>query len=129
MGSLADRQWVYDNSSKSNSVFEFLKKGFEKITGTETVVETVAENYESKITKFYEELIKVSDSLGLGKDISIDIVYDGSYPERVFTINVPFRMNRKEKYDYLDQIVNDMVVFSKENNIFDFYKDAYILIK
>lgn len=82
-----------------------------------------------KITEFYDELLKVSDNLGLGKNISVDIVYDGSYPEKVFTINVPFHIDRKEKYDYLDQIVNDMVNFSKENNMFDFYKDAHILIK
>ena len=118
---LADGHWVYGKSSKSNIITELLRKGFEKVT--------VAGNYESKITEFYEELLNVSDNLGLGKNISVDIVYDGSYPEKVFTINVPFNIDRKEKYDYLDQIVNDMVNFSKENNMFDFYKDAHTLIK
>ena len=118
---LGDDHWPYGKLCKSNGVFELFKKSFEKVV--------LPENYESKITEFYEELIKVSDNLGLGKDISLDTVYDGSYPEKVFTINVPFHMDRKEKYDYLDQIVNDMVNFSKENNMFDFYKDVHILIK
>lgn len=114
-----DKNYGYNKSS--NIVGDFFKNKFFKKSSTES--------FESKITEFYDELIKISDNLGLGKNISIDTVYDGSYPEKVFTINVPFHIDREEKYSLLDQIINDMVIFSKENNMFDFYKDTYILIK
>ena len=56
-------------------------------------------------------------------------MYDESHPEKVFTIKVPFHIEREEKYSLLDQIISDMVIFSKENNMVDFFKDSYILIK
>lgn len=111
----------YCYNKHSNTVGDFFKNKFLK--------KSPADSFESKITKFYDELIKVSDNLGLGKNIHVDTVYDGSHPEKVFTIKVPFHIEREEKYSLLDQIISDMVIFSKENNMVDFFKDSYILIK
>ncbi len=114
-----DKNYLYNK--QSNTVGDFFKNKFLK--------KSPADSFESKITKFYDELIKVSDNLGLGKNIHVDTVYDGSHPEKVFTIKVPFHIEREEKYSLLDQIISDMVIFSKENNMVDFFKDSYILIK
>lgn len=83
----------------------------------------------AKSQKFYEELKITSNKFGLGENISVDIVYDGPSPEKVFTINISHKLDIKEKYSILDQIVNHMADFSRKENMFDFYKDAYILIR
>ncbi len=114
-----DKNYMYNKHS--NTVGDFFRNNFLKKSSLEP--------FESKITEFYDELIKVSDRLGLGKNICIDTVYDERPPEKVFRINVPFHMDRKDKYSILDQIINEMFTFSKENNMVDFYKDVYILIK
>lgn len=107
----------YDSSS--NSFKHTIRK----------IIENLVDSYESKATKFYEELRITSSKFGLGKDISFGIVYDGPSPEKVFTINIPHKLDIKEKYYILDQIVNHMADFSRKENMFDFFKDAYILIK
>ena len=112
---------IYEYDKSSNNIIELFKSRFVK--------KSLTESFESKITKFYEELLFVSNNFGLGKDISLDIVYDGPTPERVFTINVPYNLNFDDKYYFSDQIVDYMADFSRKENMFDFFKNAYILIK
>ena len=62
-------------------------------------------SYKSDCRTFYEKLLEVSKSKGLGENISIQTNYDGNIPEKIFTIH------------------------AKNNMLWNFYKDAYIIIK
>ena len=86
-------------------------------------------SYESKITRFHNELLKISIFYGLGDNISIQCIYDGPSFERLFTIHTSRNITKKEKYSYLEKIINHMDRFSREYGLFDFFKDAYIQIK
>lgn len=86
------------------------------------------ESFESKFTKFYEELLVISDKFELGKDISFDVVYDGPSPEMVFTINIHYNLNFDDEYYFSGKIIEHMGDFSRKENMFDFFKEAYVLI-
>lgn len=43
-------------------------------------------SYKSDCRTFYDKLLEVSKSKGLGDNITIQTVYEGNIPERIFTI-------------------------------------------
>lgn len=112
---------IYEYDRSSNDIMEVFKSKFIK--------NSLNELFESKITKFYEELLLVSKSFGLGENISIDIVYDGSIPEWVFTINAPYNLNFDDKHYFSGEIMEYMGNFSRKEYLFDFFKDAYVLVE
>ena len=81
------------------------------------------------ITLFYRELLNFSNQLKLGSDISIDTIYDGKIPEKVFTIHSSITLNKKQKYQLSESIHEHMESFSNSQGLQNFFKDAYILIK
>lgn len=125
---ILDEEWfimfpMIDFIENNNESYAFIKDQINKFKN-----ETFTDNYESKITMFHKELLKLSNNLGLGSDILVETVYEGQCAERVFTIKPKHEINRKDKHYFLDQIVKYMADFSKRTGMFDFYKDAYILI-
>ena len=87
------------------------------------------EYHDNEITKFYNKLLTVSKQLGLGENISIDTVYDGKIPEKVFTIHSINKLNKEQRYAVSELVHNQMNSFSKSEGLQDFIKDVYILIK
>ena len=58
-----------------------------------------SKNYQyNEITVFYQELLSLSRQLGLGDNISIETVYDGKIPEKVFTIHTDVNLDKKQTY-------------------------------
>ncbi|MBE6505309.1 MAG: hypothetical protein E7Z73_06165 [Methanobrevibacter millerae] len=86
-------------------------------------------SYKSDCRAFYEKLLEVSKSKGLGDNISIQTIYDGNIPEKVFTIHIGQKLSKNDKYVLLDEITNYMGIYAKNNMLRNFYKDAYIIIK
>ena len=84
---------------------------------------------DNEITKVYNNLLTVSKQLGLGENISIDTVYDGKVPEKVFTIHCASKLNKEQKYNMSELLHKHMNSFSKSEGLQDFIKDVYILIK
>lgn len=86
-------------------------------------------SYKSDCRTFYDKLLEVSKSKGLGDNITIQTVYEGNIPERIFTINIGRYMSKKDRYVLLEEITNYMSIYSKNNMLWNFFKDAYIIIK
>ena len=85
--------------------------------------------YEEKFADFKKELLKVSNRLGLGENISVESFYDGPSLEKLFTINLDYKLDDNDKFDYLNQINNHLDEFCRKNNLHDFFLDVYVLIK
>ena len=85
--------------------------------------------YEDKCNDFHNELLKVSNRLGLGENISVESFYDGPSLEKLFTINLDYKLDDNDKSDYLNQINNHLDEFCRKNNLHDFFLDAYISIE
>ena len=85
--------------------------------------------YEDKCKDFKKELLKVSNQLGLGENISVESFQDGSLLEKLFTINLDYKLDDNDKSDYLNQINNHLDEFSRKNNLYDFFLDSYISIE
>ena len=85
--------------------------------------------YEEKFADFKKELLNVSNQLGLGENISVKYVYDGSSLEKIFIIHLDYKLDYEEKYSYFEQIINHMNEFCRKNNLRDFFLDASVLIK
>ena len=85
--------------------------------------------YEEKFADFKKELLKVSNRLGLGENISVESFYDGPSLEKLFTINLDYKLDDNDKFDYLNQINNHLDEFCRKNNLHDFFLDAYISIE
>ena len=85
--------------------------------------------YEDKCNDFRKELLKVSNRLGLGENISVEYFYDGPLVEKLFTINLDYKLDYEDMSKYLEEIIDYMGVFCRKNNLFDFFLDAYISIE
>ena len=89
-----------------------------------------SKNYQyNEVTVFYQELLYLSKQLGLGDNISIETVYDGKIPEKVFTIHLDISLDKKQKYSLSESIHKSMKAFSKSKGLQNFFNDVYILIK
>lgn len=86
-------------------------------------------SYKSDCRTFYDKLLEVSKSKGLGDNISIQTVYDGNIPEKIFTIHIDQKLSKNDKYILLDEITSYMRIYAKNNMLWNFFKDAYIVIK
>lgn len=108
---------TFNNSNPINSLFS-LKNMFHSDV-----------SYKSDCRTFYEKLLEISKLKGLGDNISIQTIYEGNIPEKVFTIHIEQKMSKNDKYLLLDEITNYMGIYAKNNMLWNFYKDAYIIIK
>lgn len=84
---------------------------------------------ENDTSKFYQELLRLSKQFGFGENISIDTIYDGKIPEKVFTIHCSVKLEKEQKYSLSESIHDSMKKFSKSEGIIDFFNNAYIIIK
>lgn len=74
---------------------------------------------------FLNELIKLSHKYGLGEVICwIEPFTDNAI---TFSIETPKCKSRKELWDILDCIVEEIEEFSIKNNIFDFFNESCIV--
>ena len=85
--------------------------------------------YEEKYGDFKKELLKVSNQLGLGENISIESFYDGPLVEKLFTIHLDYKLDYESRLEYSVEIMDYMDEFCRKNNLFDFFLDVYVLIK
>ena len=85
--------------------------------------------YEEKYGDFKKELLKVSNQLGLGENISIESFYDGPLVEKLFTINLDYKLDYESRLEYSVEIMDYMDEFCRKNNLHDFFLDVYVLIK
>ena len=85
--------------------------------------------YEEKFADFKKELLKVSNRLGLGENISVESFYDGPSLEKIFIIHLDYKLDYEDEYNYFEQIIDHMDEFCRKNNLHDFFLDASVLIK
>ena len=85
--------------------------------------------YGDKCNDFKKELLKVSNHLGLGENISIESFYDGPLVEKLFTIHLDYKLDYESRLEYSVEIMDHMDEFCRKNNLFDFFLDAYVSIK
>ena len=85
--------------------------------------------YEEKFADFKKELLKVSNQLGLGENISIESFYDGPLVEKLFTIHLDYKLDYESRLEYSVEIMDYMDEFCRKNNLHDFFLDVYVLIK
>ena len=85
--------------------------------------------YEEKYGDFKKELLKVSNQLGLGENISIESFYDGPLVEKLFTIHLDYKLDYESRLEYSVEIMDYMDEFCRKNNLHDFFLDVYVLIK
>ena len=84
---------------------------------------------EDKFSIFYNELLNISNHLGLGDNISIEDSYDGPAVEKVFTIKAPFKLNGNIKDNYSSKIFTHMGIYSRNYNLFDIFEYSYIFVE
>ncbi len=85
--------------------------------------------YGDKCKDFYNELLKVSNQLGLGENISVKSFYDEPMVEKLFTIHLNYKLDYEDRLEYSVEIMDHMDEFCRKNNLFDFFLDAYVSIK
>ena len=87
------------------------------------------EYHENNVSMFYNKLVSLSKYWGLGEQISVERVFDEFTPEYIFTISVPQGMSKDEENDIFMKMNFQMECFCKDNNMFSFLKDAYIIFE
>ena len=85
--------------------------------------------YEDKCKDFRKELLKVSNRLGLGENISVESVYDGPSRDILFIIHLDYKLDYKDRFEYSVEIMDYMDEFCRKNNLFDFFLDAYVSVE
>ena len=85
--------------------------------------------YEDKCKDFRKELLKVSNRLGLGENISVESVYDGPSRDILFIIHLDYKLDYKDRFEYSVEIMDYMNEFCRKNNLFDFFLDAYVSVE
>ena len=73
--------------------------------------------------------MSLSKYWGLGEHISVETVYDEFTPEYIFTISIPKGISKDEENDIFMKLNFQMERFCKDNNMFSFLKDAYIIFE
>ena len=74
--------------------------------------------YEDKFDDFHKKLLKISNQLGLGENIPVKSVYDEPSLEKIFIINVDYKLGDKDRFNYLEQIIDYMDDFCRKINLF-----------
>lgn len=84
---------------------------------------------DNNVSMFYNKLLSLSKHWGLGEHISVETVFDEFTPEYIFTISIPSGMSKEEENDIFMKMNFQMERFCKDNNMFSFLKDAYIIFE
>ena len=84
---------------------------------------------DNNVSMFYNKLLSLLKHFGLGDHISVETVFDEFTPEYIFTISIPEGMSKDEENDIFMKINFQMEYFCKDNNMFNFLKDAYIIFE
>ena len=84
---------------------------------------------DNEVTKFYNQLLLLSKSFGLGDSISVETVHEEFTPEYIFTIQIPKHFSKNEKNDIFRKLNFQIERFCKSNNMVNFLKDAYIIFE
>ena len=92
------------------------------------IYETMSDEEKRNIFAFKEEIEKITVPNGLGK-VSVIISYDGSYREKEFIIKYANGFSKEHYENEIEKIDKHMLSFSKKNNLYDFYRDSYILLR
>lgn len=92
------------------------------------IYETMSDEEKRNIFAFKEEIEKITVPNGLGK-VSVIISYDGSYREKEFIIKYSNGFSKEHYEKEIEKIDKHMLSFSKKNNLYDFYRDSYILLR
>lgn len=92
------------------------------------IYKTMSDEEKENIFRFKEEIEKMSLAKGLGR-VSVIISYDGSYREKEFIIKHSNGFSKDHYEKEIEKIDEHMLVFSKKNNLYDFYLDSYILLR
>ena len=92
------------------------------------IYETMSDEEKRNIFAFKEEIEKITVPNGLGK-VSVIISYDGSYREKEFIIKYSNGFSKEHYEKEIEKIDKRMLSFSKKNNLYDFYRDSYILLR
>ena len=87
------------------------------------------EYQDNNVSIFYNKLLSLSKYWGLGEHISVETVFDEFTPEYIFTISIPKGMSKNEENDIFMKMNFQMERFCKDNNMFSFLKDAYIIFE
>lgn len=87
------------------------------------------EYHDNEVTKFYNKLVLLSKSWGLGDNISVETVHEEFTPEYIFTIQIPKHFSKNEKNEIFMKLNFQMERFCKSNNMVSFLKDAYIIFE
>ena len=87
------------------------------------------EYQDNNVTMFYNKLLSLSKHWGLGDEISVETVFDEFTPEYIFTISIPKGITKNEENDIFMKMNFQMERFCKDNNMFNFLKDAYIIFE
>ena len=91
------------------------------------IYKTMSEEEKKKINLFKNEIEKLTLAKGLGK-VSVNVCYDCMLLEKEFII----KYSNGFTYDYyekeIEKIQQHMKVFSKKNNMYDFYLGCHILL-
>ena len=92
------------------------------------IYETMSDEEIKNIFAFKNEIEKITVPNGLGK-VSVIISYDGSYREKEFIIKYANGFSKEHYENEIEKIDKHMLSFSKKNNLYDFYRDSYILLR
>ena len=92
------------------------------------IYETMSDKEKRNIFAFKDEIEKITVPNGLGK-VSVIISYDGSYREKEFIIKYSNGLSKEHYEKEIEKIDKHMLSFSKKNNLYDFYRDSYILLR
>ena len=92
------------------------------------IYETLTDEEKKNIFTFKKEIEKITIAKGLGR-VSVIISYDGSYREKEFIIKYSKGFTKEHYEKEIEKIDEHMLSFSKKNNLYDFYRDSYILLR
>ena len=87
------------------------------------------EYQDNNVSRFYNKLLSLSKRWGLGEQISVEKVFDEFTPEYIFTISIPKSITKDKENDIFMIMNFQMERFCKDNNMFNFLKDAYIIFE
>lgn len=111
----------FKNKSANTLLIDHIKKLFN--------IRDSNKYHNNDLTKFYHRLLSLAKQFDLGKNITIEKVYEEFTPEYIFTIQVPRSLSKEMENEIFFKINTHMTHFCKMNNMPDFLKDAYIIFE
>ena len=113
-------------SEDDENNFLFGKASYSVLTHVKSLF--IHKQYDSSKIIFLDEVKSLSKKYGLG-DVSFNIEYDeAGYPEKIIAIKVPEYKSVEDANDAHFKIIDEMETFSKENQLFNFFMDSYIVL-